>query len=99
MRYTEVHTIPEFIAYCRAVLAKHPERMSDKEQQSQAGSIVVLMANDEYHNEWQKYPQIIEVIEEAVYLDRLDFSWGGWSRIKRLVAELEERIESETEAR
>jgi hypothetical protein len=92
MRYTEVHTIREFITYCKSILAKHPERMKDKDQQGCAGAIVVLMGNDEYHREWQKHPQIVDILEEAVYLDRLDYSWGGWNRISRLVAELQEQI-------
>lgn len=94
MRYTEVHTIQEFIAYCQSILAEHPERMGDEEQQDLAGAIVVLMVNDEYDGEWQKYLQVIDIIEVAVSLDRLDSSTGGWNRIRRLVGELEEEKSS-----
>lgn len=94
MRYTEVHTIQEFITYCQAILAQHPERMSDKEQQSLSGAIVVLMVNDEYDQEWQKYPQIVEIIEVAVSIDRLEGVNGAWSHIGRLVAELREKVDN-----
>ena len=92
MRSDEVHTVQEFVAFCQAILAEHPENMSDEEQQAKAGWIVVLMANDEYHREWQEYPQIIDIIEAAVDLDRLDTESGGWKRIQRLVDDLEKGL-------
>lgn len=91
MQPNEVHTIQEFITFCRSILAEHPDRLSDREQRAKAGEIVVLMANDEYHKEWLSHPQVIDIIEVAVDLDRLDKESGGWARIDRLVTELEAR--------
>lgn len=89
---SQVHTIQEFLTFCKAILAEHPERMNSERQQAKAGEIVVLMVNDEYHAEWQKYSQIVDIIEIAVDLDRLDGSTGGWARIGRLVDELRARV-------
>ena len=94
MRSNEVHTIQEFITYCQSVLAEHPEHMSDEEQKDSAGALLVLMVNDEYDDEWQKYPQIIQILDIASDLDWLNtFSVkGDWNRIRRLVAELQEQV-------
>lgn len=95
MRPENVHTIQQFITYCREVLAQHPEQMSDQEQQSSAGALVGLYICDEYHREWEKkYPQVVEILDVASDLDWLntDSARNDWLRIKRLVDELERQV-------
>ena len=46
--------------------------MSDEDQKSPAGALTLLIASDEYHNEWQKYSQIIEILDIASDLDWLN---------------------------
>jgi hypothetical protein len=91
MRPNEVHSIHDFITYSQAILAEHPEDMDKEQQRSPAGALTVLMANEEYHGEWQKYPQIIDILDTASDLDILnvDSAQASWMHIRHLVDELQ----------
>lgn len=92
----DIHTIQDFIAYCREVLAERPEYMREKEQERCAAAIVGIGAYNVFEELQVKYPQFTEIYDLASDLEISNTANTtiDWRRIKELVSELEREVVS-----
>jgi hypothetical protein len=90
----DIHTIQQFIQYCREILALKPEYMSEKEQESPAAGIVGACIGEE-QREWERiYPQFVEIFDIAAELEisNVANTTESWRRISTLVNELDRQV-------
>jgi hypothetical protein len=87
----EIHTLHDFIRYCREVLAEQPEYMREKEQEQPASAIVAACVVGSFDVLEKQYPQLTTIFDLASNLE-----WSNslstttdWRTIKQLVDELE----------
>lgn len=90
----DIYTIQDFIKYCREVLARRPEYMTEKEQELPASNLVAACVVDSFDNLEKEYPSLTEIFDLAS-----DLEWSNslnttsdWRRIKQLVDELDGRL-------
>lgn len=95
---SDIHTIEDFIQYCKDILTEQPQYMYESDQERSAARIVGVCMGETYEVLEQQYPQLVEIFDIASDLEisNVENTTISWRRIKQLVDDLDRQVHAKS---